>query len=77
MGKEKNKPSEIERLAYDIGELVEWKEAAQVLPAMCLVIANICLQSVAPDVIADIFHQDLKDMIAVIRKELNKTNKIN
>ncbi len=77
MGKEKNKPSEIERLAYDIGELVEGKEAAQVLPVLCFIAADICLQSDAPDVVVDRFIRALKITISKMRKELNKTNKIN
>lgn len=77
MGKGKNKPSESGQLAYDIAALIDGKPNEEVLAALCVIVANICTQSVAPDVIADLFHQKLKDTISEIRKVLNKKNKIN
>lgn len=77
MGKEKNKPSESEQLAYDIAALIDGKPNEETLTAMCVIVANICTQSAAPDVIADFFYHKLKVTISEIRKVLNKKNKIN
>lgn len=75
MGKEKNKPSE--QLAHEIAALIDGKPSEEILTAMCVIVANICIQSAAPDVIADFFYHKLKVTISEIRKVLNKKNKIN
>ena len=75
MGKGKIEPSE--QLAHEIAVLIDDKPTEEVLTAMCVIVANICTQSVAPDVIADFFYHKLKVTISEIRKVLNKKNKIN
>lgn len=77
MGKEKNNPSGSEKLAHDIWELIDDKPTEEVLTAMCVTVANICIQSGTPDVIADFFYHKLKVTISEIQKVLNKKNKIN
>ena len=77
MAKEKNKLSGSDQLAYDIASLIDGKPTEEILSAMCIIVANICIQSVAPDVIADLFHQNLNKAMSEIRKVHNKTKKIN
>lgn len=77
MGKEKNKPSESEQLAYDICELVEGKPAIEGLSVLSFIVAQICSQSGNPDVVADCFIRALKITMLRIREQHNKTNKIN
>lgn len=75
MGKEKNKPSE--QLAHEIAALIDGKPNEEILTAMCVIVANICIQSAAPDMIADFFYHKLKVTISEMRKVHIKTNKIN
>lgn len=77
MGKEKNKLSGSEQLAHEIAALIDGKPTEETLAAMCIIVANICIQSGTPDVIADFFYHKLKVTISEIRKVLNKKNKIN
>ena len=77
MGKEKNKLSGSEQLAHDIAALIDGKPNEEILTAICVIVANICIQSPAPDVIAYFFYHKLKDTISEMRKVLYKTNKIN
>lgn len=75
MAKKKIKPSE--QLAYDIAALIDGKSNEEILTAICVIVANICMQSVAPDMIADFFYHKLKVTISEMRNVHNKTNKIN
>lgn len=75
MTKKKIEPSQ--QLAHEIATLIDGKPNEEILTAMCVIVANICIQSAAPDVIADFFYHKLKVTISEIRKVLNKKNKIN
>lgn len=75
MGKKKIEPSQ--QLAHEIATLIDGKPNEEILTAICVIVANICIQFAAPDVVADVFHQKLKDTISEIRKVLNKKNEIN
>lgn len=73
----KKKIETSQQLAHEIAALIDGKPTEEILAAMCIIVANICTQSVAPDMIADFFYHKLKVTISEIRKVLNKKNKIN
>lgn len=75
MGKKKIEPSQ--QLAHEIATLIDGKPNEEILTAICVIVANICTQSVAPDMIADFFYHKLKVTISEMRNVHNKTNKIN
>lgn len=73
----KKKIETSQQLAHEIATLIDGKPNVEILTAMCIIVANICIQSGTPDVIADFFYHKLKVTIGEIRKVLNKKNKIN
>ena len=75
MTKKKIEPSQ--QLAHEIATLIDGKPNEEILTAMCVIVANICIESVAPDMIADFFYHKLKVTISEMRKVHNITNKTN